>query len=603
MFGRILSEEADTERTGNAINSEFYRQCLPFARGEVAADMVIRNARLANVFSLEYEQADVAVARGIIVGVGTGYVGTETVDAAGKVLIPGMIDGHVHVESSMLTPRRFAEAVVPLGTAAVMADPHEIANVWGMAGIVAMQQNSQDLPMDFFWAAPSCVPASGFETCREPLEAPQIGELLQQGTCQHLGEMMNFPAVIAGAGDVWAKIAAAGSHPLTAHLPGVAGKDLCAYFLSGCLADHETTGYVEGLEKLRRGGWLMLRAGAAANDLPTLARLVIENPLRSARCMVVSDDLTPTVILRDGYMDAKLRAMCKLGIDPLVALRMVTLAPAEYFGLRRRGGIAPGWLADMALVDNLESCRVDSVWKSGKLVATNGRLCQRFERMFDAGPAISTQTEPVDSIRVAAPAGTPQIRLIGWRRGSLLTDSLTAAATVESGEIVADPARDIAKLVVQERNRNTGHVAVGFVKGIGLRRGALGASVAHDAHPFIVAGADDVSILTALNWLREQGGGLVACEGKKILACLPLSAAGLMSDEPLPMVADRLTAVDQAAAGLGLVGDHPCMALSFLSLSVIPSLKLTDQGYVDLGRGGLQDLLVTEDRDGECTNN
>ena len=564
---------------------------------------MIRNARLANVFSLEYEQADVAVARGIIVGVGTGYVGTETVDAAGKVLMPGMIDGHVHVESTMLTPRRFAEAVALRGTAAVMADPHEIANVWGMTGIEAMQKNAQDLPLDFFWAAPSCVPASDFETCHDPLFAAQIAALFQQGICQHLGEMMNFPAVIAGAVDVWDKIAVAGSRPLTAHLPGVSGKDLCAYFLSGCLADHETTGYAEGLEKLRRGGWLMLRAGAAANDLPTLARLVIENPLRSARCMVVSDDLTPTAIRCDGHMDAKLRAMCNLGIDPLVALRMVTLTPAEYFGLSRRGGIAPGWLADMALVDSLETCRVDRVWKSGKLVAANGKLCQRFERTFDARPAISTQTEPVDSIRVAAPAGTPQIRLIGWRRGSLLTDSLIAAATVESGEIVADPAQDIAKVVVQERNRNTGHIAIGFVKGLGLRRGALGASVAHDAHPFVVAGADDASMLTALNWLRGQGGGLVACEGKKILACLPLSAAGLMSDEPLSMVADRLTEVDQAAAGLGLVGEHPCMALSFLSLSVIPSLKLTDQGYVDLGRGGRQDLLVTAGRDDDCSKN
>jgi adenine deaminase len=586
---------------GKAINSEFYRQCLPFARGEAAADLVIRNARLANVFSLEYELADVAVARGIIVGVGTGYVGTETVDAAGKVLIPGMIDGHVHVESSMLTPLRFAEAVVPLGTASVMADPHEIANVWGMAGIEAMQKNAQDLPLDFFWAAPSCVPASTFETCREPLEAIQLAELFRQESCQHLGEMMNFPAVISGIADVWDKISVAESRPLTAHLPGVSGKDLCAYFLSGCLADHETTGYAEGLEKLRRGGWLMLRAGAASNDLPNLARLVIENPLRSARCMVVSDDLTPTAILRDGHMDAKLRAMCKLGIDPLVALRMVTLTPAEYFGLPRRGGIAPGWLADMALVDSLAACQVDRVWKSGKLVATNGTLCQRFERTFDAGPAISTQTEPVDSIRVAAPAGTPKIRLIGWRTGSLLTDSLTAAATVESGAIVADPAQDIAKLVVQERTRNTGHIAVGFIKGMGLRRGALGASVAHDAHPFIVAGADDASMLTALNWLRGNGGGLVACEGTQILACLPLSAAGLMSDEPLSMVADRLTAVDQAAAGLGLIGEHPCMALSFLSLSVIPSLKLTDQGYVDFEQGGRQELLIADGQDDEST--
>ena len=553
---------------------------------------MIHNARLANVFSLEYEQADVAVARGIIVGVGDGYAGKETIDASGKVLIPGMIDGHVHVESSMLTPRRFAEAVVPLGTAAVMADPHEIANVWGKSGIVAMKQNAQDLPMDFFWGAPSCVPASDFETCREPLTAAELATLFEQGVCQHLGEMMNFPAVIAGDAEVWSKLAAAADRPLTGHVPGVVGKELCAYLLSGCLADHETVGYAEGLEKIRRGGWLMMRAGAASNDLPTLAPLVIENPLRAARCMVVSDDLTPTAILHNGYMDAKMRAMCSLGIDPLVALRMVTLSPAEYFGLSRRGGIAPGWLADIALVDSLESCRVSRVWKAGKLVAETGQLCQQFDRKFSAGPTLSNQPLLPESIQFTAQPGKTKIRLIGWQKGSLLTESLTTTAKQAAGNVVADPGRDIAKLVVQERNGNHGKIAVGFVKGLGLRRGALGASVAHDAHPFVVAGADDLSILTALAWLREQGGGLVVCEGEKILACLPLAVAGLMSDSPLAVAAGALKMVDQAAGGLGVIGEHPCMALSFLSLSVIPSLKLTDQGYVDLCQGGRQDLFV-----------
>jgi len=553
---------------------------------------VIRNARLANVFSLEYEQTDVAVARGIIVGVGEGYVGVETIDAAGKVLMPGMIDGHVHVESSLLTPRRFAEAVVPLGTAAVMADPHEIANVWGKNGIAAMHQNTQGLPMDFFWAAPSCVPASNFETCREPLAAAELSALFEQGLCQHLGEMMNFPAVIAGDADVWSKLATAGDRPLTGHAPGVGGKNLCAYLLSGCLADHETVGYAEGLEKIRRGGWLMMRAGAASNDLPELARLVIENPLRSARCMVVSDDLTPTAILQNGYMDAKMRAMCSLGIDPLVALRMVTLTPAEYFVLPRRGGIAPGWLADMVLVDSLESCRVERVWKAGKLVAEAGRVCQQFDRTFVTGPAMPKQPLPPAAIQLAPPPEKKVIRLIGWHNGSLLTQSLTADAKIVNGQVVADPGQDIAKLVVQERNGNSGEIAVGFIKGLGLRRGAIGASVAHDAHPFVVAGADDLSIMTALAWLHEQGGGLIVCEGKKILACLPLAVAGLMADSPLAVVAGALKMVDQAAGGLGVIGDHPCMALSFLSLSVIPSLKLTDQGYVDLAQGGLQDLFV-----------
>lgn len=574
------------------MDSEFFRQCLPFARGEVPAELVIRNARVANVFSLEYEEADVAVARGIIVGMGPGYEGQESIDAAGKVLIPGMIDGHVHVESSMLTPFRFAEAVVPRGTSAVMADPHEMANVLGADGIVAMWKYSQGLPMDFFWGASSCVPASEFETCREPLDASIVESLLKKGICQHLGEMMNYPAVISGADDVWAKIAAAGDRPLSAHSPGVTGHDLCAYLLSGCNADHESVSYAEAMEKLRRGGYVMLRSGAVADDLPVLAPLVLENPARSSRCMIVSDDVTPTALMSSGHMDDKMREMCRLGVDPLVALRMVTLTPAEYFRLPRRGGIAPGWVADLALVDSLESCKVARVWKAGRLVARDGKLCSRFDISF---PSENKRTSPpveARDILVQTIRDKSDIRVIGWQCGSLYTESLRLEARTDAGLVVADPGKDIAKLVVQERNRSTGRVSVGFVKGLGLQRGALGSSIAHDAHPFIVAGADDASILQALSWLRENGGGVVACDGERILAALPLPVGGLMSDAGVEDVADALAKVDEAAAELGIIGPHPCMALSFLSLSVIPSLKLTDHGYVDLGQGGRQELLV-----------
>ncbi len=574
------------------MESEFYRKCLPFSRGDIPAELVIRNARVANVFSLEYELTDVAVAQGIVVGMGEGYEGLEVVDAAGKVLIPGMIDGHIHIESTLMTPARFAEAVAIHGTSAVMADPHEIANVMGIEGVKSMWRNAQDLPVDFFWGASSCVPASGFETCRKPLGPSDLSTLLQDGICQHLGEMMNYPAVIGGDAEIWAKIAAAQGRPLTGHIPGVGGKDLCAYLLSGCNSDHETVSYLEGLEKLRRGCWIMMRSGSAASDLSALASLVIENPARSSRCMVVSDDLTPTSIAAGGHMDAKLRLMCRLGIDPLVALRMVTLSPAEYFILPRRGGIAPGWIADMSLVDSLESCRVEAVWHKGKLVASRGRLCQQTSRAFPNEKMMLPPPASADDLRVAAIPGTQKIRVIGWKQGSLLTESLCFAPRVEQGLVVADPDRDIAKLVVQERNRRTGKVSVGFVNGLGLRSGALGASMAHDAHPFIVAGSDDPSILRALTWLRENGGGFVACKGERVLAALQLPIGGLMSEANLAEVAQALDKVDRAAAGLGITGAHPCMALSFLSLSVIPSLKLTDQGYVDIGRGGGQELFV-----------
>ena len=577
------------------MNSEFYRGCLAYARGEVPADFVIRNATVANVFSLEYEKTDVAVARGIVVGLGNGYEGIETIDAAGKVLIPGMMDAHLHIESTMMTPLRFAEAVVPRGTSAVMADPHEIANVWGPEGIMAMRENALELPLDFFWGASSCVPASDFETCREPIDATALKALLETGTCQHLGEMMNFPAVIAGGEDVWNKIAAAWDRPLTGHAPGVSGKDLCAYLLSGCIADHETFSYAEGLEKLRRGGWVMMRAGSAACDLSVLAPLVIANAARSSRCMAVSDDLSPVSILAEGHMDAKMRMMCQLGIDPLIALRMVTLSPAEYFMLPRRGGIAPGWMADLALVDSLESCRVDEVWKQGRLVAKGGRFCGAANRVFPQKKSMPAPPIHVEDLQVPAPPIETKIRVIGWQSGSLMTESLCLTPRIENGFVAADPERDIAKLVVQERNKNTGRINIGFVSGMGLQFGALGASVAHDAHPFIVAGADDVSILRALDWLRENGGGFVVCEGEQVLAALPLPIGGLMSDDKLETVAAALGKVDAAASDLGITGAHPCMALSFLSLSVIPSLKLTDQGYVDIGQGGRQELFKTAD--------
>lgn len=584
------------------MDSRRLQQLLPVSRGEVPADLVIKNVVLANVLSLEYEKVDIAVADGIIAGVGEGYEGRQTVDAEGRVLIPGMIDGHIHIESTMLTPARFAEVVVPRGTTAVMADPHEIGNVWGADGIRAMSEAAQGLPLDFFWAASSCVPASEFEACREPLGASELQKLLHQSVCHHLGEMMNFPGVIAGDSDVWNKLAVARNYPLTAHGPRVSGKNLCAYLLSGCLADHESTSYTEALEKLRRGGWVMMRSGAATNDLPTIAPLLIESPQRCSRFMTVSDDLTPTVLTQDGHLDAKMREMCRLGIPPLVALRTVTLSPAEYFHLDRCGAIAPGWQADMALVDSLENCQVYKVWKRGEMVAEKGMMrpwsgaAKPMDWTGRIAPISLSPLNPSDiSVSVQPEQNSQQIRVIGWRQGSLLTDSLIEEARLENGKLMADLTRDIVKLAVRGRNQPFSKVAVGFVKGLGLQKGALASSIAHDAHPFIAAGVDDGSILTALEWLRQKGGGIVVCEGTQILASLPLPVAGLMSDQSAAEVSDGLNKIDQVLKKMGVVGQHPCMALSFLSLSVIPYLKLTDGGLVNLVQGGWQSLLSDQD--------
>jgi adenine deaminase len=377
------------------------RTLLPVARGEAPADLVIRNARVANVLSLEYEEADVAVAGGFVVGLGR-YEGREVVDAEGQVLIPGMIDGHVHIESSLTTPARFAEVVVPRGTAAVMADPHEIANVWGAPGVRALRDASEGLPLDVFLGAPSCVPASPLETCREPLEASDLEGLFRDGTCSHLGEMMNFTGLIGGDEGVWARVAASGSRPRTAHLPGLRGRELCAYALSGCDGDHETTGLEEAREKLRRGVWIMMREGAASPDLEALAPLVRENPARSSRCLAVSDDVSPTHLRERGHMDHKVRRLCALGVEPLAALRMVTLTPAEYFRLPRRGAVAPGRIADLVLVDSLQTCRVDRVWKGGRLVARGGRLLVPLPlRPFPRIP--SPPLPPLSPDRIAPP--------------------------------------------------------------------------------------------------------------------------------------------------------------------------------------------------------
>lgn len=552
------------------------KMAIAAARGNIPAEKVIRGARVANVFSFEYEEMDIAIFGNKIVGLGR-YDGEEIIEAEG-VIIPGLIDGHIHIESSMMTPRAFSDAVLPHGTSCVMADPHEIANVAGIPGVEAMKRASDGLPVDILFGAPSCVPASPFESCREPIGADAILKLFDDGVCQHLGEMMNFPAVIAGEDEVLRKIAAAWKRPLTAHAPLVSGKNLCAYLMPGCDGDHESGSLSEALEKLRRGMWVMMRQGSSARNLEKLLPLLIENPARAARCMVVSDDLTPSTIIEFGHQDGKLRMMIEAGVEPLVALRTITLSPAEYFGLRRIGGIAPGWRADLVLVDSLESCKIKKVWKDGKLEFDNGRLIRSVAtESFPSLPSNNLKRLTKDDIHIKA---SGNIRVIGVEPGSLVSSELC----VSPGE------NGLAKLVVQERHNGSGRIGLGFVSGLGIREGALASSVAHDAHNFIATGADDESIICAMNWLQENGGGVVVSRGQEIVASLKLPIGGLMCELDAATLARELEKVQQAAANLGITGAHPCMALSFLSLSVIPELKLTDRGYIAITKGGVRDL-------------
>ena len=543
------------------------------ARGDIPADLVIRNANIANVYTHEYELADVAVCSGVIAGTGTGYKGLTEYDAGGRALIPGMIDGHAHVESTMMTPPEFARLTASRGTSAVMADPHEISNALGMSGLQYMFSASQGLPVDIFYGAPSCVPASPFETPYEELDMNDIASMFRKGYTQHLGEMMNFPAVIAGDAEVWGKILAAGNVPLTGHAPGVTGKALNAYVSSGVNSDHECTTADEAREKLARGMWIMIREGASFPDLRTLLPIVRDNPLYAARCMVVSDDLTARYILERGHMDEKMRIMLREGVDPFIALRMVTLSPAEYFRLYDRGGIAPGHIADFSLLEGSvidEGFKVREVWKNGLLTAKDGDV---FYRREDEEPA------PVFRVRVKNIPTAEQLKVeasrvnvIGVTEGSVITRTLQSSPD----------APDTAKIVVLERHRDTGRFAVGFVHGLGIKRGAVGSSVAHDAHNFVVAGADDDSIITALHGLAELGGGLVVADGGDLRASFALPVGGLMSTLKGEEIAAELARMETEAGELGVKIHHPFMVLSFLCLSVIPELRITDQGYVDI---------------------
>ena len=570
------------------------KELLAAARGDIPCDLLIQNGRIANVLSLEYEEADIAIHKGVIVGVGKDYKGKEFVDASGRVLMPGMIDGHLHIESTVLAPATFAETVLPLGTTTIMPDPHEIANTCGLPGIEFMWKESLRTPLDIFFGAPSCVPASSFETPREELDAAEVIEACDRGWCSHLGEMMNYPGVVGGDPDVWAKITAARHLVKTAHLPNVSGKDLCAYLLSGCNGDHESNFADEAREKLRRGVWVMLREGATESNLKDVAQILLEDEARYARCMAVSDDLTASYILQNGHMDHKVRLMIECGIRPLVAAALVTINPAQYFRLWDRGAIAPGMIADIAMVESLETCRALKVWKRGRLVAKDGKVLHHTSSPLPADlpkmgkPAVTVNE---NSFKIDAQGDRP-IRMIEVVPGSVLSKHLILPPTVRDGFVVADVERDIAKIIVVEKNQGTGRIATGFVKGFGLRRGAFASSVAHDAHNFVVVGVDDVSLATALDFLVQNGGGLVAANGGEILSSFALPIGGLMSDKEPLVVAESIVAMEKTAEGLGVSIRHPFMALSFLSLSVIPELKLTDRGYVDLGKGGAQELFV-----------
>ncbi len=574
-----------------------FKNLLPYAMKEKPCDTVFRNARFANLYTMEIERADVAVKDGVIVGIGCGYEASEEIDCSGGLLVPGFIEGHIHVESTMMAPRAFAAALAPHGAATVMADPHEIANTCGMEGVRFMKRESEGLPLDIFYGAPSCVPASCFETPFEEIKAGGIAELLADGTCTHLGEMMNFPGVYLGDGEVWEKLEAAEGTVVTGHAPGVAGEQLSGYLLGGVTSDHECSEPAEALEKLRRGMYLMIRQGAAARNLKDLAPILADNPGLCVRCLAVSDDITPAFIRERGHLDGGVRELIECGVPPLAALRTVTLTPAEYFRLYDRGAIAPGKAADLVLVDALESCRVQRVWKRGRLVAEDGKLLESLAPAVVSelpGLRRTVRTPSPDELKIKLGPDDKYINAIGVIPRQFTTETHILEPLVIEGCACADPSRRLAKMAVVEKNRGSGRLALGFLHGFPIERGAVASSVAHDAHNYTCAGMDDVSMATALRELARMHGGVVVAEGEKVLASLELPVGGLMSMLGADELLEKLAEIRAAAESIRCPGTELLMQLSFMSLSVIPKLKLTDQGYCDITAGGTQPLTLRE---------
>jgi adenine deaminase len=546
---------------------------LAVARGDEPADLVVRGGRVLSVFTREWLEADVAVADGVVAGIGS-YEGRESLDASGSYVVPGFIDAHMHLESVKLLVDEFARLVLPLGTTAVVADPHEIANVLGTDGVHWLHDASAGLQLEVFFMAPSCVPASAFESPRRPLEPGDLEALMRRSRVLGLAEMMNFPGVIAGDPGELEKLALDGAEHVDGHAPGVLGKSLQAYAVSGIRSDHEALTVEEGRERLRAGMWLLIREASMARNLEALLPLVAEyGPGRIAFC---TDDRDPEDIADNGHVNGMVRDAVAFGIEPADAILMASLHPAQWHRLSRHGAVAPGYVADLLVLGDLERFVPELVLKRGRPIE---------DRPLAEVPEWVSQTvriHPVTAADFAIPWDGGTARAIGLIEDQVVTESLEVEPLVVDGHAVSDVMRDLVKLAVVERHLATGRVGLGLVSGSGLRRGALASTVAHDAHNLVVVGADDDDMVFAVRRLAELSGGIVAVEGGQVVAECPLPVAGLLSDQPLDVVVAQSRSCNEAATGLGWSGATPFLTLAFLALSVIPSLKLTDRGLVDV---------------------
>lgn len=551
------------------------------AAGHEPADLLLTHLKLVDVLAGEIYPAEVAISGRFVVGVGSGYRARQVVDLGGAYLAPGLIDAHVHVESSLVTPAEFARAVVSRGTTTVVTDPHEIANVLGLEGIRFMLECAKGSPLSMLVMAPSCVPATGMETSGASLDAVDLASFSSSPWVLGLAEVMNYPGVVHGDPDVLAKLEAFAGKPIDGHAPGLTGRPLAAYAAAGIGSDHESTTVEEAREKLRLGMTVFLREATNARNLATLLPLV--TPLNSPRLCLCTDDRQPADLLDQGHVDHLVRMAIAAGVEPVVALRLATASPADYFRLRDRGAITPGRRADLIAFRDLTAPRPHLVWRGGQLAARDGALVGGAER--PALPRLrGTMNVDWASLDLTVAVAGDRLRVIGAIPDQLITEHQIDRPTVRGGRAVADPERDLLAMAVVERHHASGAVGKGFVRGLGLRRGALASSVAHDHHNLVVIGADDASMTTAVRRAAALGGGLVVAEGESVAAEVPLPLGGLMSDRPIEEVRRRLDEAIAAARALGSALHDPFMAMSFLALEVIPSLKLTDQGLVDVDR-------------------
>lgn len=550
------------------------QRIIAVAAGREKADLVLKNAKYLNVFSNEFLSGDIAVANGLIAGVGK-YDGKTEIDVSGKLVLPGFIDAHIHLESSMVTPAEFAKAVVAHGTTTVITDPHEITNVMGIDGVEYMIQASQNLPIDVHFMMPSCVPATEIDESGAELDCKDIDLYLDNKKVLGLAEMMNYVGVINGDKNVLSKIVTSQAHhkKIDGHAPELSGNDLNAYIAAGVYSDHECSTFENALEKLRKGQFIMIREGTAAHNLKALMPLLTQQYY--SRCMFATDDKHPSDLLYGGHIDYIVKQALKNGADPIVALKTATHHAARYFLLNNKGAIASGYLADIVVVDNIEDFNVETVFKRGKLVF-DGKVKDFSAPTVDEKLAEKCfDTFHLDSVTPSSFKVDGKLGLIGLVGGELLTRNLGTADKI-------DVENDILKIACIERHKGTNHIGVGYVKGYSLKSGAVATSVAHDSHNIITVGCNDDDIAVAVNAIKDSKGGIAVVENGKIKALLELPIAGLMSDEPLTTVNEKLENAKSSAYELGADKSiDPFMTLSFLSLPVIPSLRITTKGVFD----------------------